>query len=205
MTLYLIRHGETEYNRKNIVQGSGVDSDLNHIGRNQARLFFEYYKNVHFDYIITSNLKRTHQTVEPFLRRGTQKDWIKLPELNEISWGIHEGKVGDSSSSEMYKKIMNDWETGIYESRIEDGESAAELRVRVLQALDFLKDEKHHGKNILVCTHGRTLLCLLTILKEGPLSMMSKLKHQNTCLYKTHFVDGEFIFELENDVRHLTK
>ena len=59
------------------------------------------------------------------------------------------------------------------------------------------------GKNILLCTHGRTLLCLLTILNEHPLSKMYQYKHQNTCLYKVHYVGDEFIFELENDVRHL--
>lgn len=203
MTLYIIRHGETDFNRKNIVQGSGVDSDLNHIGRNQARLFFEYYKNIHFDYIVTSNLKRTHQTVEPFIRRGTQKEWIKLAELNEISWGIHEGKVGNTNASETFHKLMTDWESGNYDTRIEEGESATELHARALQALDFLKNEKYKGKNILLCTHGRTLLCLLTILNGHPLSKMSQFKHQNTCLYKTHFIDDEFIFELENDVRHL--
>ena len=203
MTLYIIRHGETDLNRKGIVQGSGVDSELNRIGHNQARLFFEYYKNVHFDYIISSNLQRTHQTIEPFLRRGTHHEWVKLPELNEISWGIHEGQLSNFRSHETYQKVMKDWESGIYDTRIENGESAAELRNRVTQAVEFFKQERHKGKNILVCTHGRTLLCLLTVLKEHPLSMMNQFKHQNTCLYKVHYIGDEFIFELENDVRHL--
>jgi phosphoserine phosphatase len=203
MTLYIIRHGETDLNRKGIVQGSGVDSELNKIGRNQARMFFEYYKNIHFDTIVSSSLKRTQQTVEPFLRRKTHNEWIKMPELNEISWGVHEGQVGNTNSHESYTKLMNDWESGVYDSRIEEGESAAELQTRVNQAVDFLKNKKYRGKNILVCTHGRTLLCLLTILNEHPLSKMGEFKHQNTCLYKVHLVDDEFIFELENDVSHL--
>jgi broad specificity phosphatase PhoE len=205
MTLYIIRHGETDFNRKNIVQGSGVDSQLNQIGRHQAHLFFEYYKNVQFDYILTSNLKRTHQTVDPFLKRKTYKEWVKLAELNEISWGIHEGKVGTADSSESYKQLMLDWESGVYDTKIEEGESAAELRERVVKVFDILKQEKYKGKNILLCTHGRTMLCLVTILNGHPLSMMSQFKHQNTCLYKAHYIDNEFIFELENDVSHLTQ
>ncbi|HYG15236.1 MAG TPA: histidine phosphatase family protein, partial [Bacteroidia bacterium] len=39
-TIYLVRHGETEFNRMGIVQGSGVDSELNETGRKQADLFF---------------------------------------------------------------------------------------------------------------------------------------------------------------------
>ena len=202
MTLYIIRHGETDYNRKGIVQGSGVDSELNKLGHTQARLFYQYYKNVSFDYIITSHLQRTHQTVQPFLRRSTHREWIKMTELNEISWGIHEGQTGSDFSHESYRKLMNDWELGVYDSKIEEGESATELHQRVSQAVDYLKNQ-FQGKNILLCTHGRTLLCLLSILNEHPLSKMSQFKHQNTCLYKVHYVGDEFIFELENDVRHL--
>lgn len=38
--IYLIRHGETEYNRKGVVQGSGIDADLNELGQKQAAAFF---------------------------------------------------------------------------------------------------------------------------------------------------------------------
>jgi phosphoserine phosphatase len=210
MTLYIIRHGETDMNRQGIVQGSGVDSELNDNGRKQAHLFYQYYKNLHFEYIITSNLKRTHQTVEPFLlskgllsERGLQHEWVKLPELNEISWGIHEGKKGSNEQHQSYKNLMSDWESGVYDSKIEGGESAAQLHTRVTKAVDFFKSEQHAKKNILVCTHGRTLLCLLSVLKNLPLSKMNTFKHQNTCLYKVHHIDNEFLFELENDVQHL--
>jgi broad specificity phosphatase PhoE len=220
MTLYIIRHGETALNRQNIVQGSGVDSDLNGTGRRQAESFFNYYQNVSFDLILTSALKRTHQTVAPFLHHlglknaplvdfkttelETIKDkkWLKSADLNEICWGINEGKKSNPESEVFFKKLMSDWQTGVYDSRIEGGESAAELRERVQNFVDFVK-KYGKGKNILVCTHGRTLLCLLTILKEGPLSKMNDFRHYNTCLYKAHLVDNEFVFELENDIRHL--
>ena len=203
MTLYIIRHGETEYNRQGIVQGSGVDGDLNQMGRKQAHFFYRYYQHIHFDYIVTSVLKRTHQTVEPFLLRGSHKDWIKTADLNEISWGIHEGQKGSAEQHENYKRMMSDWGSEVYDSRIEGGESAAELKVRVQNALDSLRQPQFKGKNILLCTHGRTLLCLLTILKDIPLSKMHIFGHQNTCLYKVHLVDDEFIFELENNTAHL--
>jgi probable phosphoglycerate mutase len=56
-TIYLIRHGETDFNRQGIVQGSGVDSDLNELGRAQAEAFFQSYQNVNFDKVYTSALK----------------------------------------------------------------------------------------------------------------------------------------------------
>jgi probable phosphoglycerate mutase len=136
------------------------------------------------------------------LNKIKDRKWLQIPALNEISWGINEGKTSNPDSEIVYKKLMEDWLSGVYDSRIEGGESAAELHERVSKFVDFIKkmDDK---KNILVCTHGRTLLCLLTILNEHPLSKMNDFKHHNTCLYKAHLIEDEFIFELENDVRHL--
>jgi probable phosphoglycerate mutase len=37
--IYLIRHGETDYNRMGVVQGSGIDADLNELGQRQAQAF----------------------------------------------------------------------------------------------------------------------------------------------------------------------
>ncbi len=220
MTLYIIRHGETALNRQNIVQGSGVDSDLNATGRQQAQDFFNYYQNISFDLIITSALKRTHQTVAPFLQHlglkkmplmdinstnlTTIKDkkWLQTDALNEICWGVNEGKKSNPQSEVLFKKLMADWLGGVYDSRIEGGESAAELRERLQKFVDLVK-KMRDKQNILVCTHGRTLLCLLTILYDLPLSKMNDFRHQNTGLYKVHLMDNEFVVELVNDVRHL--
>jgi len=58
-TIYLIRHGETDFNRRGVVQGSGVDSDLNDMGRAQAQAFFQAYQHVPFEKLYVSGLKRT--------------------------------------------------------------------------------------------------------------------------------------------------
>ena len=44
--IYLIRHGQTDFNLQGIVQGSGVDADLNDTGKAQADFFYEKYKTV---------------------------------------------------------------------------------------------------------------------------------------------------------------
>ncbi len=45
-TLYIVRHGETELNKHGIVQGRGINSDLNDTGRAQAAALFEHYKKM---------------------------------------------------------------------------------------------------------------------------------------------------------------
>jgi probable phosphoglycerate mutase len=71
--IYLIRHGETEYNKKGIVQGSGIDADLNETGRNQAEAFHRKYGDVAFQKVYTSALVRTHQTVENLMKSAGAK------------------------------------------------------------------------------------------------------------------------------------
>ena len=44
--LYIVRHGQTELNKQGIIQGRGMDTDLNDEGRKQAAQFFEAYKSV---------------------------------------------------------------------------------------------------------------------------------------------------------------
>ena len=82
--IYLIRHGETEYNRKRVVQGSGIDADLNDLGQKQAAAFFAHYQNLTIDKIYTSVLRRTHQSVKGFIEKGLP--WEQYEGLNEISW-----------------------------------------------------------------------------------------------------------------------
>ena len=85
-----MRHAETEFNRKGIIQGSEVDSSINNVGDYQAERFYNFYKNINFDKIYVSGLRRTYQTIIRFVNSGIQCE--KLDEFNEISWGVNQGK-----------------------------------------------------------------------------------------------------------------
>ena len=43
--IFLVRHGETDFNKAGIVQGRGVNSSINENGQLQAKKFFEHFKN----------------------------------------------------------------------------------------------------------------------------------------------------------------
>ena len=120
-TIYIIRHGETDYNKQGIIQGGGIDSSLNELGRRQAQQFYQAYHHIQFDRIYTSELKRTHQSVAPFLNAGYHHHI--LPELNEINWGVFEGLKGNAASKEVYKAMINDWSSGLLDRSVEGGES----------------------------------------------------------------------------------
>lgn len=199
MTLYILRHGETDFNRLGIVQGSGVDTDLNETGREQARAFFETYQEIDFQLVVTSKLQRTHQTVRHFLEK--EIPWIQTPDINEISWGDHEGKPGTPERIADFRKTIEHWKSGNLDASLPNGESARQLQNRLVHFVEWLKIRPE--KRILVATHGRTMRCLVTMLKGLGPADMEDVPHSNTGLYVIHFQNGEFVFELENDTSHL--
>lgn len=200
MTLYILRHGQTELNRLSIIQGSGVDSDLNEMGYAQAKAFYEAHQHVDFDLVVTSKLKRTHQTVQHFLQKDIP--WEQHADVNEICWGIHEGQPQSEEQTERYLRMISEWKAGNLDARIEAGESARELVERIERFIAWVKTRPEN--RILVATHGRAIRCLITCLKGLPPTAMENMEHTNTGLYIAHLQpDGAWTFEVENDTSHL--
>lgn len=199
--LYILRHGETEMNRLGIVQGSGVDAPLNETGWWQAAAFFEKYQNVPFDAVFTSTLQRTRQTVESFIQKGIP--WQQFAEINEMNWGALEGKVTTRATHEAYLATVNKWKSGELDAKLAGSESAAELGARIKKFVGTLRqrDEEY----LLICSHGRALRCLISVLKNLPLTVMDQFAHTNTGLYKARRLGANFYIEIENDTSHLTE
>jgi len=197
--IYFIRHGETDYNKRHIIQGSGINSSLNETGRAQGKAFYEHYKSTDFEIIFVSALQRTRQTVTDFIgEKISTEEW---KELNEIGWGDSEGKESTPEDHQIYKNMINEWAQGNLNASMKNGESAGELIDRLTQFVNHLKTRSE--TYILVCTHGRAMRCLMTILKNEHPREMEKYKHANTGLFKATFDGKTFDVVLENDIRHL--
>lgn len=201
MTLYILRHGQTEFNRLNIVQGSGTDSELNETGYTQARAFYETYQNIDFQLVVTSTLLRTRQTVQGFLDKNIP--WQQTPLINEISWGTHEGKFQNAVQKERYHAMVAQWQMGNLDAALPGGESARQLAERIGSFVEWVK--KRSEKRILIATHGRALRCLIAQLKGWPLTQMEEIAHTNTGLYIAKRYGNNWLFERENDTSHLDK
>lgn len=201
-SIYLIRHGETDLNRKGVVQGSGVDAPLNEWGEAQAAAFFDAYQHVSFDKIYTSNLQRTHQSVRGFIRQGIPHE--SYAGLNEISWGVREGKEPNAGDSTYYKELVQAWQNGEVHMAAEGGESPEEVRDRQLEVIDIILSRPHE-RNVLIAMHGRAIRILLTTLFRQPLVRMDDYEHSNLCLYRINYSYDTGLFELEvsNDITHL--
>lgn len=198
-TIYLVRHGETEFNRLGIVQGSGVDSDLNDTGKEQARRFHARYGHLPFERIYTSALKRTHQSVNAFLDAGIPH--TALPELNEISWGNYEGMESRSVWKQEYLDMVNNWKSGQLDYRIPGGENPVELQARQKPALEKILSDKE--ELVLICMHGRAMKSFLCLMLGLPLSSMDDFTHHNLGLFLLEYDNSRFRLLKSNCTLHL--
>ena len=200
-TIYLIRHGETEYNKRGIIQGSGINSDLNDHGRLQAHLFYMAYKHINFDKIYISELARTYQSVAHFIKNRIPYE--KLHGLNEINWGIMEGAIPNEHNQLLYHRMIEDWKNGFLDVAIEKGETPNDMYSRQRTGLTQILT-KPEEKTILICMHGRAIRSFLCLLLNLPLTHMEDFKHSNLCLYVLEQKeDGFFEFTIENSTDHL--
>lgn len=199
-TIYLTRHGQTDYNKLGIVQGSGVNSDLNDLGQKQANGFYEAYKHINFDAVYTSQLKRTVQSVAHFIKDAPKHE--SLFGLNEINWGIYEGRASTKEEHQHYTEIIEQWRLGNYDIAANNAETPNQLLKRQKKALKHILGFENE-KTVLICMHGRAMRSFLCLLLGYELKRMDEFGHSNLCLYKINYENKVFNLELENDISHL--
>ncbi|OKS86230.1 histidine phosphatase family protein [Mucilaginibacter polytrichastri] len=199
-TLYIVRHGQTDLNKQGIVQGRGMDTDLNDEGRKQAQQFFNAYGYINFDKIYISTLKRTQQSIQGFIDKGIPYE--KLEGLDELAWGIHEGQASTPETKAAFMQLMRDWTKGNLDVKFEGGESPNEVKARQEVALSHIMSHPEE-KTVLVCMHGRAMRLLLCLLTEQPLTKMESFPHQNLVLYKVTYNGEKFEIADFNNAVHL--
>jgi len=199
--IYIIRHGQTDFNLQGIVQGSGVDSSLNDMGRAQADAFYQAYKDILFDKIYTSALRRTRESVENFLSKNIPYE--SLPGLNEISWGTKEGQRITAKEDAYYHWMLAQWQQGNTFERIEGGESPEDVTKRQEVAIQHILSQPN-DRTILICMHGRAMRILLCRLLNYPLKSMDMFEHENLCLYLLENTGSMFSIRKYNDTSHLS-
>ncbi|WKK78081.2 histidine phosphatase family protein [Marivirga salinae] len=199
--IYIVRHGQTDYNLRGIVQGSGVDASLNDNGRKQAGEFFNAYGDFPFDKLYISNLKRTYESVKGFIDKGLSYE--NLAGLNEISWGTREGQLFTLEENKYYLAMLDRWKKGETSLPVEGGESPDQVAMRQLDAMKYIMSKEDEQK-VLICMHGRAMRILLAQLFNYPLYDMDIFEHSNLALYHIRATKNMFQLVNYNDRRHLS-
>lgn len=199
--LYLIRHGQTDYNLKGIVQGGGIDSDLNATGRRQGKLFFETYKHIDFARVVCSELKRTYQTIHYFEQAGYEVE--RLSAINEMNWGMLEGMAAEHAKPE-YERLNRVWAAGVIDQPIQGGESPTGVWERVKPGIEEIVAGLGPDENALICAHGRLLRIILSEMLGYGIQHMNNFQHENTGLsLLNRLSNGRWTAERLNDLSHL--
>lgn len=161
-TIYLTRHGETEKNVQEIIQGH-TDSPLTDLGVKQAEELREHLKDVHFDAVFSSDIMRAHRTAElASLDKKLAINTTKL--LRERNFGVYEGatfKKYREDNKEILEKLKEaSWEEAKKAKLYEGYEPTDEMVGRILT---FFREVavSYTGKNILVVSHGAIITALL--------------------------------------------
>lgn len=138
MKIILIRHGETEYNRKHLFYGK-TDVSLNKTGIQQAQLLKKKMSDMKMEIpIYTSSLKRTIETAELIFPNQLK---ISLEELNEKDFGLWEGLDADQINEKFPIEWQN-WLLSPFESTPTNAEKFSDFRERVLHCLENLLQKK---------------------------------------------------------------
>jgi probable phosphoglycerate mutase len=165
MKLLLTRHGETEENKKGILQG-WLPGHLSKEGKEQARLLGERLKDVKINYIYTSDLARCIETAKAIAKYHSKSKFVKDKFLRERGLGEFEGnKTGKS-----------DWNAlpgTLFTNKPKNGESFEEVWARLTKFYNKIL-KKHPDDAVLIVGHGGSM-CLI----EGIVRHMNLEKSMN--------------------------
>lgn len=160
LQLILVRHGETVGNKENYFYGR-LNYPLTKKGINQAELVSNKLKGLAITRFYSSTLGRCIQTAEIIKKHHSGTEHIISSEIDEMNFGDWEGKKTDIIKKN-YKVNWEEWNKDWWNSRINGGETAHEVYLRVSTFLDKVLNSYNDG-NIVVVGH---LSCIkFTIIK----------------------------------------
>ena len=168
--LVLLRHGESEWNKENKFTGF-TDVDLSPAGIEEAKAAGRAIKekNIKFDAVFTSTLKRAYNTASLALKEAGQSgiEMIKDDDLRERDYGDLTGLNKDEMRKKFGDEQVHIWRRS-YDVKPPGGESLKDVVDRVRPYFNkHIKPLLDEGKNVLVACHGNTNRALLIILGEN--------------------------------------
>ncbi len=190
MNIYLIRHGETEWNNRLVFQGRS-DVPLNKRGREQAKRISRALKYKNVGLILSSGLSRADETASIIAENtGYKKRLVKDNLFMERFYGSLEGKN--------YKKNVD------YERF--NGEKDRDFFKRAERALKkILKTYGKKSENIAVVTHGGMVRAVAAVALKLRPGMYKRIRIYNASISEIHYDDKKGIYlTLLNNVSHLT-
>lgn len=201
MRLFMVRHGETKWNREGRFQGQ-MDIPLNETGLAQADRAAERFRGFPLEAVFVSPLSRARVTGEKIFAAAKCGQLVSDPGFMEINHGAWEGLAFEEVSVR-YGALLERWRTSPDGVKMPGpgGESLEDVQHRAVAALKRTA-LNYHGDTLLA-THDAVLKTLICYFLGVPLSHYWRLKIPNCSVSYVEFLNGTPQVGLLSDVSHL--
>lgn len=189
MELYLVRHGETIWNKEGRYYGHS-DIGLSENGLHQAKILGTWFKQIHFDKVFVSPLVRAIDTAKELTDHPLTKD----TRLMEQNFGLFEGKTYEELN-QSYPSELHEWNQNYQTYKLPDGESFSMVRQRVDA---FVKDLWKEEGTILIVAHKGTFGHMLASFLHMPLDGYWNFVFEQGTYSKIDLEDGFAILRAIN-------
>lgn len=150
--IYICRHGQTQWNRQQILQGQ-LDSEITAQGRQQAVKLANLAQRWNINRLASSPLGRARQTAST-VAQHLNINCTVVEQAQERGFGEWEGQP--VNQLDQYQELLKNplrWE---YKTTVANGESGEQIRTRFTQGLEYLQ-QQFSGQRVLLISHGHIM------------------------------------------------
>lgn len=185
LDIYLVRHGQTQWNLEKRLQGA-TDNVLNETGRRQAAELAHRLAGVSFTHIYSSGLRRAQETAAAF---AGATPVTALPALNERSFGKFEGIYEDQRDAALFAEFGK--RGTVLDDSLDGGESLQSQADRVKAAVRQITASHITGSIAIVAHGGVNPLVLATLLDIPVAEAVARIKQANDEIYLVRLRSGQ--------------
>ena len=202
LKLYIVRHGETEWNVIKRFQGQ-LNTPLTEKGMEKLRKTGKKLEKVLFDEVYTSELGRTVASAEIILNenrgyKNKKRELKKLAELNEVYFGVWQGLTYEEVFLK-YPEEGNNYFYNVknYKAENVEAEKLEDALERFLKGINKILDSYESG-NILVVTHGTVFEMFMNYVANDSIFDIDERTLMGNGDYKVFsYKDGKFQEEMD--------
>ena len=202
LKLYIVRHGETEWNVIKRFQGQ-LNTPLTEKGIKKLKETGKKLKNILFDQVYTSELGRTVASAEIILNenngyKNNKLELQKLAELNEVYFGVWQGLTYEEVFLK-YPEEGNNYFYNVknYKAENVEAEKLEDALERFLKGINKILDS-HESGNILVVTHGTVFEMFMNYVANDSIFDIDERTLMGNGDYKVFsYKDGKFQEEMD--------
>ena len=200
--LYLVRHGETEWNANYKVQGN-IDTELNARGIEQAELLAKRLIKENIDEVYSSSLKRAKTTAQK-IAEASKLNINELHEFREIGLGPWEGLTIDEINTK-YAEHYKFYREKPSSFNLPGAETFLQVTDRFCNALSSIISQ-NKDKRIVVVSHGTAIKAAIISILGMDINYYTKFRIDNASISTLYFRDkynGGAVVNSLNDTCHI--